>query len=112
MNYYSYIDPERWNIVKLYEGYDHLLSKNDSDPSGDLQALPPYLDSGRPDYPRELAAAIEAWQFVVRLDPLQASFKKELREFLRIKGWKGGTLGRIATVANPYKDKGTPRRST
>jgi hypothetical protein len=48
---------------------------------------------------------------VVKLDPPRASFKKELREFLRIKGFRGDALERIATVANPFKAEGTPKRS-
>jgi hypothetical protein len=72
-----------------------------------------YLDLKREDLPEELKAAIEAWLYVKQLDTDPAIFKKELVRILGgiNYGYKGKTLDRIATVANPYKDAGTPRRN-
>ena len=100
------LDFEVENNIKIVNGVRVLEVEESAKPE-----LAPYLDAKRPDYPRELAAAINAWLYVVKLGPLPANFKKELREILRINGCKGEALERIATVANPHKDKGTPRRS-
>jgi hypothetical protein len=70
-----------------------------------------YRDLHREDLPEELKAALDAWQYVKRLDTPPAEFKKELRRVLTQNGITGAANERIATVANPHKKAGTPKRT-
>lgn len=69
-----------------------------------------YLDLHREDLPEELKAALESWLYVQRLGTSPAEFKQELRRVLTQKGITGAANERIATVANPHKRAGTPKR--
>lgn len=59
-------------------------------------------------YAPELAAAIDAWEYVVKVNQNPREFRKDLVNYLKREGFSKEAVQRIATVANPYKDGGNP----
>jgi hypothetical protein len=72
--------------------------------------MPDYLNKDHPHYSKELHAAVKAWVYAVEMDPDPKIFKKIVKEYLRIKRFKVGEIERIATVVNPHKASGAPKK--
>ena len=78
-----------------------------------VEKLPVWLDpdfKGR-GYAPELAAALAACEFVTRSGADPTKFKAEVKDFFRGKGFSSAAVERMSKVANPYPDRGTPKRS-
>lgn len=78
-----------------------------------VEKLPVWLDPDFKDrgYAPELAAALAACEFVTRSGADPTKFKAEIKDFFRGKRFSAAAVERMSKVANPYPDRGTPKRS-